>query len=71
MTEAGVRLSKSAAKPGELRRLALPPDGSPKEVQLELGDAMLVGADIADSDLTDALEQEGIPGVEANDPPVT
>src|SRR5438552_5978706 len=65
--EAGLRLSKNAPRPGELRRLAVPQEG-PKEVQLELEDAMRA-TDAADTDLTDAREQEGSSGGEADDQP--
>jgi hypothetical protein len=59
--EVGLRLTKNAPKPGELRRLSIPQQG-PKEIQLQLGDHVPAMADVADSDVTDA------PGADTNDP---
>ena len=68
--EAGLRLSKKAVKPGELRRLVVPREG-PKEVQLGLQDAIPAITDTADTDVTDAREQETSPGGEPDDQPGT
>jgi len=55
--EVGIRLSEKAPNIGELRRLFIPPEG-PKEIQLDLVDAMSSMSDAADSDLADAVGEE-------------
>jgi hypothetical protein len=56
--EIGLRLSAKAPKVGELRRLIIPVV-APKEIQLELVEAVPSLADAADSDLADAAEEGG------------
>ena len=56
--EIGFRLSAKAPKVGELRRIMIPVE-TPKEMQLELVEAMPQLVDAADSDLAEATEEGG------------
>ena len=58
--EVGVKLSVRAPKVGELRRLVIPIE-APKEIQLELAEAMTHLADAADSDLTEIVDEDSGP----------
>lgn len=58
--EIGIRLSAKAPNVGELRRLNIPAE-SPKEIQLELTEAVPAMADVADSDLADSTEESASP----------
>jgi len=64
--EIGLRLSAKVPNVVELRSITIPPE-PPKEIQLELVEAMPPLADAADSDLADATEEStssGEPGEE-------
>jgi MAE_28990/MAE_18760-like HEPN len=54
--EVGIKLDVKAPKVGELRRLVIPIE-TPREIQLELAEAMTSLADIADSDLPEIVDQ--------------
>ncbi|HEX4004045.1 MAG TPA: MAE_28990/MAE_18760 family HEPN-like nuclease [Candidatus Acidoferrales bacterium] len=65
--EIGLRLNTKAPKAGELRRLAVPA-AAPKEIQLELVDAIPAAGDVAESDLMEAAEDPANPtGPEESD----
>ena len=60
----GVRLNKRAEAGAELRRLRVPID-APKEIQLNLEDAMPAMIDEADTDVDDTAESQ-VPGATAD-----
>jgi len=55
VTELGIRLSTPASWGAELRRLQIPGEGS-VEVQLQLENTILAPADVADTDIGEAVE---------------
>jgi len=55
--EVGIKLSDKAPKASELCRLEIPPE-APKELQLDLTESIPSSANTADSDLSEATEEE-------------
>lgn len=67
-TEVGLRLSKRASMPGELRRLEIPEE-APKQTLLQLEDSIPAMADAPETDLIDVLEEEASRSDDPNEHP--